>query len=200
MFPIQNLDFSFISIFFCGLITILLTLLNFQISDENKNSVPLRFFGGNIPVITCDSVRNIFYAGIHLWWTNLNTISRLPIILIVVKAVYSHPIYIWWLPNNGPGATEPPRTIVWHQNTHQHRTGFLAPVICPSASQWSLYKWHTSPLLTAGPRCSTFYIHHLFLYRGIWEILTASGRHVYVHGSCSGIRIDKSQLRTEMYP
>lgn len=118
MFPIQNLDFSFISIFFCGLITILLTLLNFQISDENKNSVPLRFFGGNFPVITCDSVRNIFYAGIHLWWTNLNTISRLPIILIVLKAVYSHPIYIWWLPNNGPGATEPPRTIVWHHNTH----------------------------------------------------------------------------------
>lgn len=29
--------------FFCGLITILLTLLNFQISDENKNSV-LRVF------------------------------------------------------------------------------------------------------------------------------------------------------------
>lgn len=150
-------------LFFCGLITILLTLLNFQISDENKNSVPSRFFGGNFPVITCDSVRNIFYAGIHLWWTNLNTISRLPIILIVVEAVYSHPIYIWWLPNNGPGATEPPRTIVWHQNTHQHRTGFLAPVICPSASQWSLYKWHTSPLLTAGPSCFTFYIHHLFL-------------------------------------
>lgn len=161
---------------------------------------PSRFFGGNFLVITCDSVRNIFYAGIHLWWTNLNTISRLPIILIVVEAVYSHPIYIWWLPNNGPGATEPPRTIVWHQNTHQHRTGFLAPVICPSASQWSLYKWHTSPLLTACPSCSTFYIHHLFLYQGIWEILTASGRHVYVHGSCSGIRIDKSQLRTEMYP
>lgn len=129
MFPIQNLDFSFFHFFFfCGLNTILLTLLNFQISDENKNSVPLRFFGGNFPVITCDSVRNIFYAGIHLWWTNLNTISRLPIILIVVKAVYSHPIYIWWLPNNGPGATEPPEN---NRLTPKHTlTSYRVPGPC----------------------------------------------------------------------